>query len=64
MLALLADILGTLFLRLASRLLRYAERQYGSQVSRPLHLHDELPPRVEVIVEHLRHGARHKADTR
>jgi hypothetical protein len=49
----LAEALGTALLRLASRLLRYAERQHGAQVSPPLPP-EELPPRAEALIEHLK----------
>lgn len=53
MTAWLAERIGTLLLHLASRLLRYAERRYGPPVSLPPVTTNELPPRVEVLVEHL-----------
>ena len=61
MLARLAEMTGTVFLRFAVRLLRYAERRYGPQVTPPPVATDELPPRVEVLVEHLRRCDRKEA---
>jgi len=51
----LAERVGTGLLRLASWLLRYAERQYGAQVSPPLPP-AELPPRIEALIEDLLGG--------
>lgn len=51
-LARFAEAIGSALLRMASRLLRYAERQHGAQVSPPLPP-DQLPIRVQVLVEEL-----------
>jgi hypothetical protein len=51
----LAEALGTVLLRCASRLLCYAERQYGAQVTPPLPP-EELPPRVAALIEDIQRG--------
>lgn len=48
----IAEALGTALLNLASRLLLYAERQYGEQISSPLPP-EELPSQVEALLEEL-----------
>jgi hypothetical protein len=51
----LAERLGTWLLRVASDLLRYAERSHGPSVSPKLYPpgKHQLPPRVEVLIEEL-----------